>query len=161
MRAIFDDDVAALDELVAFRVDMHFVLQPAGLNYLHRALVTVTKMISPAIVARLLALGVDANAADSGGWTPLHYAARMKNVEVMRLLLDAGADPNALTAEMHTPLRKTLLTKPYSRNAIELLVSRGADVDRAGPGQRSDREVAETRIHGADRPLLDALGPQR
>ncbi len=35
------------------------------------------------------------NIADDSGWTPLHRAYQRGNAEIIRLLLDAGADPNA------------------------------------------------------------------
>lgn len=39
----------------------------------------------------LIALGADKEAVDGSGWTPLHFAARYHHVDVIRLLLEAGA----------------------------------------------------------------------
>ena len=35
------------------------------------------------------------NVPDFKGWTPLHYACSENNLELVQLLLEAGADPNA------------------------------------------------------------------
>ncbi|CAG8724442.1 16119_t:CDS:2, partial [Racocetra fulgida] len=54
------------------------------------------------------------NQIDTAGYTPLHYAARSGNLEICRLLLEHGANVNAVTPELsstvnsdgHTPLDK-------------------------------------------------------
>lgn len=51
--------------------------------------------------------------------TPLHFAS---TAEIAKLLLDAGADANAVNAEGQTPLHVT-----YYPELVELLVSRGAN----------------------------------
>src|SRR5260370_26777836 len=43
---------------------------------------------------------------DTRGNSPLMYAAALGSLETMRLLLDAGADPNAANAFDATPLRR-------------------------------------------------------
>ncbi|XP_046553435.1 caseinolytic peptidase B protein homolog isoform X1 [Haliotis rubra] len=43
---------------------------------------------------RLIKLGVDVNARHPLGWTALHVAAMNKHKEAVRVLLEAGADPN-------------------------------------------------------------------
>ncbi len=44
-------------------------------------------------VARLLAAGMNPNAADDNGWTPLHYAAQAQSAEATRALLAAARIP--------------------------------------------------------------------
>jgi hypothetical protein len=44
-------------------------------------------------VHSLVESGLDVNATDERGWTPLMWAARAGASEIVRLLLDAGADP--------------------------------------------------------------------
>jgi ankyrin repeat protein len=45
----------------------------------------------------LLAAGANPNSAARGGMTPLHYAAYQRNAEAIRLLLDYGANLDAVT----------------------------------------------------------------
>jgi ankyrin repeat protein len=39
------------------------------------------------------------NAQDQNGWTPLHEAVRSKNIELVRFLLESGADVNLRTIQ--------------------------------------------------------------
>ena len=45
----------------------------------------------------------DVNITDCGGMTPLHCAARLCNVGLVELLLERGADANAITYKTRTP----------------------------------------------------------
>ena len=49
----------------------------------------------PDVLAALIAAKADVSARDSAGNTPLHYACLDTNLASVRLLLDAGADPEA------------------------------------------------------------------
>ncbi len=70
-------------------------------------------------------------AADS--WTPLIWAARAGRVDVMTLLLDAGADPNRRDSRHGwTPLMHAQHVK--QDGAAALLLARGADGTRGSAG---------------------------
>lgn len=60
------------------------------------------------------------------GWTALHYAAVVGNVEVMELLLNNGAKVNALSPNKTTPLM--MATRSGRVEIVELLILHGADV---------------------------------
>ena len=93
-------------------------------NLLHMALLAPKDRTPIAVLEYLLQLGVEVNAKDCYGNTPLNYAARAKYVEAMRLLLDRGASIDLANNDGVTPLRQTLLSKPYSVAATELLCKR-------------------------------------
>lgn len=87
-------------------------------------------------VKRLIANGIDVNMpADSvaiKGILPLHTAARSyvkgpANVEIVKLLLDAGAHVNVQNSEGNTPLM--LAVSSSNTDVVTLLLARGADVN--------------------------------
>lgn len=66
---------------------------------------------------------------DEAGITPLHYAAQNNALEVIPLLIEAGADPDVKThPEGDTPLTIAILHN--HQRVIELLLSYNQKVDR-------------------------------
>lgn len=122
-------------------------------NYLHIALLAVRDLVPADIISYLLEAGVNPNAADCYGNTPLHYAARAKYVDAMKLLLDNGAMVDPVNNDCLTPLRKTLLTKPYSIAATSLLLLRGANPDAKGKSGKTVRDYVRAIAHGDDRAI--------
>lgn len=85
-------------------------------------------------VRALLAGKADVRGKTFSGATPLWRAAVTGSPEITRLLLDAGADPNA-GSDLGSPLFAAIAnTKPESAHAsvIDLLLAQGADVKIAG-----------------------------
>jgi len=60
-----------------------------------------------------------------GRWTPLMYAARQGSLEAARVLVDAGADVNALDPDRSTPAIIATINAHY--DVAAMLVERGAD----------------------------------
>jgi len=103
-----------------------------------------------------IANGIDVNAEDDDGRTPLHRAAWRGHKEVVELLIANGADVNAKDGMGATPLHLAA-----TKEIVELLIAAGADVnakdgwrdltplhEAAGEGHK---EVAELLIaEGAD-----------
>lgn len=58
-----------------------------------------------ACAKELLALGADKEAVDNAGWTPLHFAARYNHLDVIRLLLNSGAEVGKKVDEGPQPKR--------------------------------------------------------
>jgi ankyrin repeat protein len=126
------------------------------------------------IVADLLRAGTPAGVPDELGITPLMYAAGRGDLEVVRMLVEAGADPNALMEDVdplvdpdqrgqsalhsaawhgHEDLVNFLrpLTDPWLRARAEL-----AAPDRAGAAEEDlDRAAAAGDIEGLRAALED------
>jgi ankyrin repeat protein len=81
---------------------------------------------SVAGVTYILSIGKDPNEKTAvEEWTPLWIAACHGNLELARLLLDAGADVNATTRKGLTALREAALIG--ATEIVQLLLERGAD----------------------------------
>ncbi|CAG8575710.1 23410_t:CDS:2, partial [Racocetra persica] len=66
------------------------------------------------------------NQIDATGYTPLHYSARSGNLEICRLLLEHGANVNAVTPELSsTPLHRAAIIN--NSEMVNLLLSYGAN----------------------------------
>uniref|UniRef100_A0A3Q4BHV7 Uncharacterized protein n=1 Tax=Mola mola TaxID=94237 RepID=A0A3Q4BHV7_MOLML len=88
MEAIINNHI----EVAHYLVQNGACQEPAGedgYTGLHHA----AKLGNLEIVNMLLETGqVDVNAQDSGGWTPIIWAAEHKHIQVIKVLLNRGAD---------------------------------------------------------------------
>jgi len=81
-------------------------------------------------VKQHLDAGVDVNAKDNIGFTPLHYAAQSGRKEIVELLIAKGADVNAKNGIGWTPL---LFAATWGHKEVaELLIAKGADANAKG-----------------------------
>jgi len=78
----------------------------------------------------------DINASDSNGWTPLMYATQVRwTPKAVKLLLDAGANPNSRSAIGDTVLMVAVTAERPSDDSVRWLIAAGANVnaqDREG-----------------------------
>lgn len=95
-------------------------------NWLHRC-----NLLSPAplpVVEFYIQHGVEVNAQDMYGMTPLHYAMRERNAEAAIALLNAGANPNIPDRDNLRPLSMIGYT-PERLDILKMMLERGADVN--------------------------------
>jgi len=111
----------------------------------------------------MIADGAVVDDADPDGWTALHWAVVGDRLEVVQMLLDRGADPNAQDALGLTPLHWAAMTGHIG--LIAPLLRRGARVDaRSGYGTTPLHEAANPRVvavlidAGADIEAVDDRG---
>ena len=84
------------------------------------------------VVQALLDHGADVNARSRRGSSPLLFAARVGNLDALRLLIAAGASANDATPDGMTALLLATV-RGHVDEAIELL-KHGADPNAIGPG---------------------------
>ena len=71
--------------------------------------------------------GVDVNATDEQGWAPLHYATMYRHTDIVQLLLENGANVDALSPAGNWSALFLAIQDSYPDGAVVLL-NNGADV---------------------------------
>lgn len=96
-------------------------------NWLHSCNLNNYAPAPLAVVKFYIQHGVEINAQDIYGMTPLHYAMRSKNVEAAIALLNAGADPNIPDIDRATALAY-INGMPEELALLKLMLEKGGDV---------------------------------
>ena len=89
-----EGDIKKAEELFNSGVDI-FRVTESKWNWLHQVLMGIPSETPAKTIKYLIDKGVSPTAKDYYGMTPLHYAMRGENIEASKILLEAGADPNA------------------------------------------------------------------
>ncbi|NEM05159.1 ankyrin repeat domain-containing protein [Geodermatophilus normandii] len=101
---------------------------------------------------RLLAGTVERGGDD--GWTPLHLAVAQGREDVVRVLVDAGADLGARTGSGRTPLHVAVEHAPH---LVGVLTGLGAAVDAPAAAYLDDADRLAAELDGGA-PLRDPAG---
>ena len=105
-------------------------LKRLGIPYSREAFVEHLRNGDPLVVDLFVAAGMDPNARDGSGVTPLMRFAMEGNSEAVQRLIAKGADVNAKDNTGQTAL---IAAAGYGRTAIvQLLIDKGADVNAQG-----------------------------
>ena len=107
-----------------------------------------------AAVRRHLAEGADIEDRSDDGYTPLHFAAWFGRLEVARLLLGRGADPNSVAANESrvTPLHSAVSAR--HRDVAGLLLALGASANVVQKGGLTPLHAAARE---GDEGIIDLL----
>ena len=146
--AIAQRDLPTIERCLSEGMDINTRTSGYKWNMLHLAVDTMPKLPDLAIVKRLIEAGVDVNAPECDGWTPLHFAARTGSVEAVRLLLVAGAQVNVRDSKGITPLHRALLPKHHNFPLLEALLEAGADPDI--PSKTASARIYTERVENPD-----------
>lgn len=127
--ALDEADFAALDKLFSVDADINKITENDKWSWLHKALLGFDSQKPPReSIEYLIRHGLDVNAQDRYGMTPLHYAMRSKNVAAATALLEAGANPNIPNIENVTPLA-CIGGMPEQLGLLKLMLDKGGDVN--------------------------------
>ena len=118
----------------------------------------------PAVAKVLLAGGADPRMASKpAGFTPLHSAvaddAGAATTDLVRMLLDAGADPNARTATDGTPVHTAAFTGNVE--VLKMLLAAGGDPAAADKKGQTPLELARERGHTKAAGVLGDTVPRK
>jgi ankyrin repeat protein len=93
-------------------------------------------------IGLLFDFGAEPNIGDSlRGESPLHIATEYERMDIARLLLDGGADPNFKNHANETPLHTAVEKK--SIELVQLFVERGADVNLKNINKKSAWDLVQ------------------
>lgn len=128
VEANFDNNIEFLQEIFLEKkiTDINKITEFDKWNYLHRILCYSSPSVD--LVNFYISGGLDVNAQDVYGMTPLHYALESKNVEAAIALLEVGANPNLPNIRGITPLCY-INGYPERLDLLQLMLDKGGDVD--------------------------------
>ncbi len=107
------------------------------------------------MVRFLIDAGIDVKTHDGDQkWTALHFAARDQLQDIVEILLENGADPNAVECFGNTPIARCLNVSPPNLNIIKLLLKHGAEPNKKNNYDQSPIDTAKLT---GDEELLKVL----
>lgn len=105
-----------------------------------------------ATIDRLLGLGLDIDGSDEHGATALLHASGTGQLDLVRALLERGADPRHCNAREISPVAAAILAG--RQDVVELLVARGVELEAPVLGRLSALGLASACLR---QPLVDWL----
>lgn len=97
------------------------------------------------IASEIIKKGVDVNAKNSFGIAPAYYACGTKNLQLVKLLFEQGADPFVLTSSNDTLLH--IVTMSDDKDLTQLLLDKGLDPNQLNDNRMSPLHLACEKGH--------------
>lgn len=120
-------------------------LRDNSLDREHRTLIFYASMNGDvSFVKDMIARGGNVNTFDKNLETPLHFAVRGHQIEIAKLLRDAGANLEAQDLDGNTPLWRAVFESRGRPEMIKLLISLGSDINKKNKHDVSPKDLAST-----------------
>jgi ankyrin repeat protein len=146
--AVSQNHVQLIKLLVANGADVNIVSKNSGDTLLHTACGGEGDV---EVVCLLISLGMNVNARNLSGETPLYLASQASSDDVVFILLEFGADPNIADKEGKTPLHQAFFI-----NVLNILLKRGANPNiRDTNGATALHVLSEDYVPSAVQSLID------
>lgn len=126
LKALIKGDFDTLNEILDSGFDFQTKTGKENWSLLHQAFINPIFRVPTKSVEFLLNTGIAINGIDIYGNTPLHYAARTKNIDAIKALISHGADVNFFNNEGRNVLTEYLQQRPFDRETIKLLLGSGS-----------------------------------
>ncbi|KAJ1706327.1 ankyrin repeat protein [Aspergillus flavus] len=110
-----------------------------------------------ASLTQYLSRGVDIDGTSTSGDTPLALAVKNGQTSAVKLLLQAGANPNKKGADGKTPLYLVAFAKDKRDRLAQLLVAHGADVNEPVPAWNNSTPLMVAITEAKDPKLISLL----
>lgn len=137
--AVSRNCINMIDILMGQRIDIN-----AKNGQFHTALYSACEYDFPDVVRRLIYHKADVSIKEKYlGWSPLHRACEKGHLNVVRVLLDAGANFDEVGESEDTPLH--VAVKNGREEIVEELVRRGADVTAVDSYEESALDIARRK----------------
>lgn len=106
------------------------------------------------------------NPRGRNNWTTLHLASfkdtssvvrfpicSFPSAQVVKLLLEVGASPNAIDLDHNTPLHVAATNKPFARTVVKVLLDHGAHLDICNLEKKTPLQLLNGYVHSNICPL--------
>ncbi|MEI8633447.1 ankyrin repeat domain-containing protein [Vibrio sp. PP-XX7] len=159
--ALKDGQMDQVETLIKEGGDIHRVTESERWTYLHKMFtspsISPEERTPPESIQFLIDQGLDVNAVDSYGNTPLLYAVRQRNVDGMRLLLANGADRMIEHQNLDgiSALRMVFDRMPIEYDVTQTLLEYGANPNENDHGC-SVQELVHS-IVGVDAKVIELI----
>ena len=119
-------DEKNIDELINFGEDINEKISIFWQAPIHK-IIESNKKNKYEVLNKMLDLGSDPNIRDSNGWTALHYACQLGDLESVKILKEKGAMIDSYSNNKRIPLHLASL-KGYA-DIVQFLLESGSDQD--------------------------------
>jgi ankyrin repeat protein len=159
-KALYRGDSQALADLIANQPELIKARDRDGRTLL--MLTCLAENSNVGLMQLLIDAGAEINVRDTAQqWSALHFAATAQRSEMVKVLLENGAEVDILDCFGNTPLWRAVMNFRGDKGTIQTLLLRSADPDRKNHHGVSARDILNTSSKLGLREILADLTRQK